>query len=485
MRNVLLFLLVIFFSTSVNGQLDDVVNDNPVNIPQKLLSALNKKTTTLNNEMNAQTFKFIQKLRKREERLKRRLYKLDSNATKNLFLLNTERQYTLCLKKMYSDSTIDSSKLSGNYYAHTDTLTNSFRFLKQYPQVMKNSGAATSEIQGSLVNLQQLEAKFQNAEQLKQIVRDRKEQIKQYLLQFTHLPRSVSGLYDDYNKELFYYNQQVRDYQQMLDDPDKLMQKMVSLLERLPIFQEFMKSNSVIASMFPSGGSYGTPQAIAGLQTRNQISQMMGTQLAGPNAQSAMNENIGDAQSQLSSIRDRLQNYGQGGADMDMPNFKPNTQKTKSFLKRLEYGTNIQTQSSNYFFPATTDLGLSVGYKLNDKGSAIGFGGSVKVGWGHDVSHLSISGQGASLRSYSDIKLKGSFYASGGLEYNYQSQFYSGVILKNFNSWQQSGLVGISKIISVKTKVLKKTKLQLLWDFLSYDQIPKTQPLKFRVGYSF
>jgi hypothetical protein len=53
------------------------------------------------------------------------------------------------------------------------------------------------------------------------------------------------------------------------------------------------------------------------------------------------------------------------------------------------------------------------------------------------------------------------------------------------SKWQQSGLVGISKVISIKSKFFKKTKLQLLWDFLSYEQVPRTQALKFRVGYNF
>jgi len=485
MRTSFLFFSILFFFLSAHCQQNQAANEDPINLSQKILSALNKRTASLNYEMSAQTQQFIRRLKKMEEKLKQHLYKLDSNATRNLFLLNTNQQYSLIQNKINTDSTFDDSKFAGNYYARTDTLTNSLKFLQQYPQLLQTNAAGMNEIKGSLAKLQQLEAKFQDAEQLKQFVRERKEQIKQYLLQFTHLPGSVSSLYDEYNKELFYYNQQVRDYQEMLNDPDKIMKKMMTLLERLPAFQEFIKSNSVIASLFPSAGNYGTSQAIAGLQTRDQISQMISAQMGGPNAQSALSDNVASAQSQLDDLKNRIQNYGQGGADIDMPDFKPNTQKTKSFLKRLEYGTNIQTLSSSYFFPATTDLGLSVGYKLNDKGSAIGFGGSVKVGWGRDISHLAISGQGASLRSYGDFKLKGSFYASGGLEYNYQQQFYSGDILKSLNSWQQSGLVGISKIISIKTKMLKKTKLQLLWDFLSYEQVPKTQPVKFRVGYSF
>jgi hypothetical protein len=155
----------------------------------------------------------------------------------------------------------------------------------------------------------------------------------------------------------------------------------------------------------------------------------------------------------------------------------------------LEYGSNIQTARNN-FFPTTTDLGLSVGYKLTDK-SVVGIGASYKMGWGKDIKNISISSQGMGLRSYMDVKLKGSFYASGGFEYNYQpinaDSLSSTAVMnwKDVSSWQQSGLVGVSKIISIKSKFFKKTKLQLMWDFLSYQQVPRTQPVKFRVGYNF
>jgi hypothetical protein len=92
------------------------------------------------------------------------------------------------------------------------------------------------------------------------------------------------------------------------------------------------------------------------------------------------------------------------------------------------------------------------------------------------------------LRSFLDVKMKGSFYASGGFEYNYQPpaiMISSPIGGGQGASWQQSGLVGVSKVISIKSKFFKKTKLQLLWDFLSYEQVPRTQALKFRVGYNF
>ena len=84
-----------------------------------------------------------------------------------------------------------------------------------------------------------------------------------------------------------------------------------------------------------------------------------------------------------------------------------------------------------------------------------------------------------------DLKLKGSFWVSGGYEQNFKSEIKSIDQLKDRSAWQQSGLVGISKVISVKSKLFKKTKAQLLWDFLSYQQVPRSQAIIFRVGYNF
>jgi hypothetical protein len=150
----------------------------------------------------------------------------------------------------------------------------------------------------------------------------------------------------------------------------------------------------------------------------------------------------------------------------------------------LEYGANIQSQKASNFFPTTSDIGLSVGYKLNDK-SIIGVGASYKMGLGRGWNNLRLSHQGLGLRSYADIKLKGSFWISGGYEQNYKSAFDDFDQLRDRNAWQKSGLIGVSKVVSLKTKLFKKTKVMLLWDFLSYEQVPRTQPIVFRIGYSF
>lgn len=72
----------------------------------------------------------------------------------------------------------------------------------------------------------------------------------------------------------------------MLNEPERMVQKGLSLLNKLPAFTQFMKQHSELASLFRLPDNYGTPQSLAGLQTRAQVQQQIQTQLAsaGPNA---------------------------------------------------------------------------------------------------------------------------------------------------------------------------------------------------------
>ena len=167
-----------------------------------------------------------------------------------------------------------------------------------------------------------------------------------------------------------------------------------------------------------------------------------------------------------------------------MPDFKPNGQKTHPFLKRLELGVNIQTTRANGYFPSTTDFGLSLGYKISNK-STIGIGGSYNVGWGTSINHIHFSSQGVGIRSFIDVQIKKNIYISGGYEENYTTPFTTLAQLQTTSLWQRSGLIGLSKMVSLPGKVVKKTKVSLLWNFLSYYQQPRTQPILFRVGYAF
>jgi hypothetical protein len=491
MKYTLPILLILICTCVCKAQEPSATIDKIANFPTRFFDKVNNKTAGLEARLERQTIKYLQRLSKKEQKLKRKLARRDSAAAANLFG-NSEQQYTQLIQQV-SEPTASPGRPTGQYLPYMDSLSTSLNFLKQNNEVINGTKKVKDKIAGSLGQLKELQSKLQQSEQIKAFIRQRKQQIKETLSRYTKLPKGLTNEFNDFNKDIYYYSQQISEYRELLNTPDQLTKRALTLLNRLDAFHRFMSEHSELAGLFGVPANYGSAQSLAGLQTRAQVQQLIQTQLssAGPNlptgqagAQQILQQNIQAAQTQLNQLKDKISKLGSNGGDIDMPDFKPNNQKTKSFLKRLEYGTNLQTTKSNYFFPTTSDLALSAGYKLNDK-STIGIGASYKVGWGKDIRHINITYEGIGLRSYADVKLKGSFYASGGFEYNYQQPFESLAQINSISMWQQSGLIGISKVVSLKSKLFKKTKMQLLWDFLSYQQVPRTQAVKFRVGYNF
>jgi hypothetical protein len=479
-----ILILTICFSFACKAQDQGGVTDKILNFPTKIFSRIQGKTASLDQQLTNQTEKYLQRMARREARLQKRLYKVDSTAAKRLFE-GSAQKYAALEQKMRSDTGSHRAiPLSGEYQPYTDSLKGSLSFLQQNPQL--TSGSQSRALQSSITQLQQLQAKMGDAGEAQAFIQQRKQVIGSYISQHANLQNLLGPEYQQINQYSYYYSQQVRAYKEMLNDPDQLEKKALSLLDQLPAFQSFMKNNSQLAGLFNLPSNYGTPAGLAGLQTRDQVSQVIQNQLAsgGPGAPAALTSNLQAAGEGLDSYKQKLSQLGGGSGDIDMPDFKPNNQKTKTFWKRLQYGTNLQTTRTNYYWPTMTTIDLTVGYKLSDK-STIGVGASYQIGWGTGISHIALSGQGAGLRSFIDIKIKGTWSATGGLEYNYTTPINSLQQISNLGDWTQSGLIGVSKTVAVKNRFFKQTKLQLLWDFLSYQQIPKTEPILFRVGYNF
>ena len=75
----------------------------------------------------------------------------------------------------------------------------------------------------------------------------------------------------------------------------------------------------------------------------------------------------------------------------------------------------------------------------------VGVGASYKMGWGSDIQHVAITGQGVGLRSFVQIAIKGGLSATGGFEYNYTTPFTSYQQLKQLQYWTKSGLIGLEQ----------------------------------------
>jgi len=478
-------LFVCFLPLACLSQEQAGVMDRLSAFPSGFFKKVDQQTARLDGALTKQTDKYLARLSKQEARLRKKLYKQDSVAAKQLFDKNP-LDYSALSQKLRAAGSQAGAYTGSNYLPYLDSLQTSLKFLQQSKDGQNGSNPYTAQAGASLAQVNQLQNKLQIAEQVKQLLRQRKDQIREQLMSITHLPSGLQNSYQSYSRESYYYAAQVEEYRTELSDPDKLAKRALGILQQQPAFQEFLQNNSQLASLFslPGGGGVASARALAGLQTRAGVQQILQTQLAagGPNAQALVSGQIQSAQAQLRSLKEKVAQLGGGGSNTEIPDFKPNTQKTRPFLKRLEYGFNVQSVRSTYYFPVTTDLGASLGYKLNDRLS-LGVGASYKMGWGKDISHIAVSSQGCGLRSYLDMKIKGSWYASGGFEYNYQQPFSSLSQLQRPESWSRSGLIGVKKQYKINSRL--KGNLQLLWDFLSYSQIPKTQAVVFRVGYSF
>jgi hypothetical protein len=472
--------------TLAYSQSIDSVTAKITRFPTRLFGHIQSQTSYLDRQLARQTKEYLQRMIKQESALKKKLSKVDSSGSQYLFLNNPEQQYAAFIQKVKTDTSRLSKPRGVAYLPYADSLQGVASFLGKNPNLPGSQSVNPAVAQAAAGQLQTLQAKLMDADYARQFIVARKEQIRQYMLTHASFATGIKNIYTTYNTELLYYTQQLNGYKDMLNDPDKLLTGALAILDRMPAFSAFMQKNSFLSGLTGVSPDYNMESQLSGMQTREMVNGMLQKQVSagGPGAASALSQGLQSAQGQLMQLKAKLASLGSGGQNVDLPaNYTANSQKTKTLWRRLEYGVNLQTVPGSSGYPTTTDVGVSMGYRLNDK-STVGVGTSYKIGWGSNISHIHLSGQGSSIRSFLDYKLKRGFLLTGGYEFNYQrSPLLSQ--LAPVNDWQRSGLVGVGKTISMSSKFFKETKVQLLWDFLSYQQIPKTQPILFRVGYNF
>jgi hypothetical protein len=451
-------------------------NDDFFQLPLKkqeaFIRSVSEKSRKLDEKIASHTKQTLAKLKKQEYKLYKKLYKKDSIAAKQ-FLENSEAIYSELEAKL--DKSHDAEKKLKEYIPAFDTLKSSLAFLNKN---IEANHPLTKKLNDAGGDLRVFETRLQVANEIKRQLKERRKQLAQ---QFE--PLGFGKELKKIGKDMFYYQEQLKEFKAILSDPKKIEQKAIAVLRKSSFFKEFMKKHSMLADLFRLPDNYGSPQSLAGLQTSASVEAALLQKFAGAevNPQEHIQQKAGQANNELNKLKKKIGRVGGGSSsDIDMPEgFKPNTQKTKSFIKRFEYGANFQTQRLNNYFPVTTDIALTVGYKLNDK-SVIGIAASYKLGLGEGIEKVRLTNEGLGLRSYIDWKLKGGLWITGGYEQNYYHRFIDLRQIRDISVWRQSGLLGLTK----KIKVGKKTSnVQLLYDFFHLKDNLHTQPLLFRVGY--
>jgi hypothetical protein len=491
MKYLLIFSFVLFSAITsycqnkTSSSALPVLSDS-VDIDSKALDKLDRQYDDLSKSIQKRTQSLLAHLQKKEARLKRKVQQVDS-AKAAIVFANSDKKYKELKGKI--DSSVN-KKLAidplKNYDPSIDTMQTALLFIQKDSTMSPDK---LLQVQSTSNQLKQVQGQIQQGTDVQTFIKEREQVLKSQLSQY-----GVGKELTDINKECYYYQQQMNEYKSMLKDKQKLQQKAISTVTNLPAFKSFMAQNSYLAQLFPTSANNGTSQALDGLQTNASTQQQLQSKFGlndipaddgsggGPDGSAILQQEVQQAQAVLSKVKDQINAAGGGSSDMVMPNFTPNTQKTKPILGRLEFGTNMQSQRSNTLLPTITEFALTLGYKLSDKATT-GIGVSYKIGWGRGgFDNISLSNQGIGLRSFIDIKAKGSIWITGGYEYNYMQEFASIHTIDNLDVWQKSALIGLTK----KYKVGKKEgNLQLLYDLLASQEVPRSPAFKFRTGFTF
>jgi hypothetical protein len=468
-NKVFLCLILCAISKICFSQDSSLTNQKRDRISQKLFSSVESKSDKLERKFKRQASKYLHQLERQEMKIQRLVSNHDSLQASHL---------SEDIKSFYSGISSNVNRAPAvniaSYCAYVDSMQTALRFLDK--QLALGNPALQKEIDATLSHYKTIQTRIGEMSSLGTILKQREETLNR---KFEEL--GITTELTKLKKLVYYYRTEAEEYKTFFESPSNVERATLDIALKNPAFKNFFAKYSELGRLFPMREEYGTFAGLQGLQTRESVQAVIQQKIAtGPSAMQQISANIQHAQDEL---KNKIQSIGGNANSLETPDFKFDNQKSKSFFDRLEVGTNLQTLRSTPFYPTTTDIGLSLGYKLNEK-STIGIGGSYKVGFG-DWNHVSVTSEGIGIRSFLDVKIKGTFYISGGFEYNYQQPFNTLQQIEAFENWQQSGLVGLTKMLSLQNRFLKKSKVQLLWDFLSYRQQPATQPFKFRFGYNF
>lgn len=464
MRLTITLCLLIVFVLSSNAQIEnrklDLTEKQQFDFVNKVQTNIKKLQSKLQKSVNGG----IRKLQKQEAKLIKRIAKTDSARAKQM-LTESNNRYNKFQHTLISSP----NNAWKEYLPALDSVQTSINFLGTGNILDQGLSKSISEASG---NLKQYANNIQAGMQIQQQLKERKRFLMQQFQQFG-LVKELKRL----NKEFFYYQQQFNEIKALLSDGSKLERKLIGIIRESEAFKNFFNANSQFSSLFPagSGGSGGNSGITDNLQT---IADIQARLLRAGMDNMAVNNALTNAQTEpLTSVPSIRLPGMNGGEALDMPDFTPNQQKTKSLLQRIELGWNLQTRRATNLLPSLADLGLSIGYKLNDN-SVIGTGIAYKLGMGNGWKDIRFSHQGVGLRTYIDIRIKGSFWISGGYEKNYMQAFSR---FSQINDWQKTALLGITK--KLKLNKQKETKIQLLYDF--FNRTNGQQPLQFRYGQLF
>jgi hypothetical protein len=473
-------LLTIMACSPCKAQKDSTIQSLQ-ELPVKYINQLDNKIDKYSHRISSKTEKTLVKLSRWENKIHTLIEKADPATAERLFG-NNQTTFSTLLQKLQEGKSI-AENYTSQYNEYRDKLRTSMCYLQQQKDSIKSK--LVKPVTEASQKLIALENNVKNSEVLEQFIKERKRLLIDQCFQYIGKSKYLQKI----SQENFYYIETLRNYKTLFSDKTKAEETALTILNKIPGFTKFVQENSVLASLFrrpgaATGGGTGN-NSLAGLQTSAGVQALIQGRIdaGGPNAQQQIMQNIKQAQGELNKLKDKVLKAGGSSSDAEMPNFKPNLQKTKPFLQRIEFANDISFTKNNNLMPGTANVAFSAAYKFSDT-KQLGIGIAYKAGLG-SIERIKLTHEGMQLRTFGKIKIKKGLWFAGGWEAVQNAGFKNIEQLKQYEQWQQAALIGVEKKLQVKTKWFKASSISLLWDVLSKTHIPVSQSFQIRYSYNF
>ena len=297
----------------------------------------------------------------------------------------------------------------------------------------------------------------------------------------------------------YYFNAQFKENISIFNDRSPAETKVMSLLNKLPGFAQFMDFRGTLNIGQPNLKSIENLTAMS-KQPKLNIDQLMEnapkeskeflTALKGKSDNGTSIEKIStDAKEILDSDIDK-ENQLNGKKDSLLikndelkstsdslkikkkekeKNWQPNPLKTKRFIDRINFNANLQCDRKNSFLPSSSTFYVGLSYQYHKNGN-IGVGTSyiqpfprINLRTENNWNIPTTSGYG--FRLFADFKVKKSLYTQCGYERNYRPYLGNVSHFENSTIMMPSVLAGLKIIYPVKNKK-SNPSLEFLYDFL-------------------
>jgi hypothetical protein len=396
---VSIILLVFILHTVYSyAQADTALEPIPTitEVPLQFIKESNKKIDKYTNRLASKTEKTLIKLTKWENKIKKLLEKTSPEAAQQLFGQGTTTFATMLAKVREGKSLAENYKAKYNEY--NDKLATNIKYLETQKAELDNKYIAPlSKAKNKIAELDNTVAETETAEKL---IKERKKELLTQAYKVLGKNKYIGKM----QAEVFSYGETLQNYKTLFSEPGKAEQKALELLGKIPAVQEFVRNNSMLASLFGRYSPEANTASLAGLQTRASVQNLISNRIAagGPNAAAQVSANMQAAQAELTKLKDKIlkQANGNGSSTMEgedgLPSFKKKDLKSKTFKQRIELGSNFQFGRPNRIVSSQAEIAMSFGYKLSNS-KIFGVGFAYKLNYG-SISNFYLQHGGVGLR---------------------------------------------------------------------------------------